>query len=95
MRRQYTGESNPQYLPTQQDYSTAPAASQSRQTVTNDYSEPVSAMANNSGFDFNPGYAQPSPPPAQTANGGKAYPGYRHYKPQLENESQPSNWSGI
>lgn len=72
-----------------------------------DTTSPVSPIQNTGGFDFSSGYSRPStshqteevsgaqmaPQTApQTANGGKAYPGYRPYKPQ--GTSQQDNWNG-
>ncbi|KAI0553584.1 hypothetical protein F4679DRAFT_426334 [Xylaria curta] len=59
---------------------------------------PTSPIRNNSGFDFNSGYARSdarsSPGPAQTANGGAAYPGYRSYKPAQDTRQQHT-WEGV
>ncbi|RYC57975.1 hypothetical protein CHU98_g8235 [Xylaria longipes] len=59
---------------------------------------PTSPIRNNSGFDFNSGYtrsdARSSPGPAQSANGGAAYPGYRTYKPAQDTQQQHP-WEGI
>ncbi|KAI0535699.1 hypothetical protein GGR58DRAFT_428031 [Xylaria digitata] len=55
---------------------------------------PTSPIRNNSGFDFNSGYSRSSPAPAQSANGGTAYPGYRNYKP-AQNTQQQHAWEGL
>ncbi|KAI1128877.1 hypothetical protein F5Y10DRAFT_164157 [Nemania abortiva] len=59
---------------------------------------PTSPIRNNSGFDFNSGYTRPDSrsgqAPAQTANGGAAYPGYRSYKPAQDTRQQHA-WEGI
>ncbi|KAI1345201.1 hypothetical protein F5Y15DRAFT_20452 [Xylariaceae sp. FL0016] len=69
--------------------------------LTRQYSEattPTSPLQNSAGFDFQSGYARatPTPPPAasQTANGGKAYPGYRPYKAAGTQDAQQTNWNG-
>lgn len=59
---------------------------------------PTSPIRNNGGFDFNSGYSRPdsrgSPAPAQNANGGSAYPGYRNYKP-AQNSQPQQGWDRI
>ncbi|KAI0864124.1 hypothetical protein F4860DRAFT_430954 [Xylaria cubensis] len=59
---------------------------------------PTSPIRNNSGFDFNSGYARSdarsSPGPTQSANGGAAYPGYRSYKPAQDTRQQHT-WEGV
>ncbi|KAF2968043.1 hypothetical protein GQX73_g5477 [Xylaria multiplex] len=55
---------------------------------------PTSPIRNNGGFDFNSGYSRSSPAPAQSANGGTAYPGYRNYKP-AQNTQQQHAWEGL
>ncbi|KAI0910630.1 hypothetical protein F4823DRAFT_365670 [Ustulina deusta] len=61
-------------------------------------SPPASPIRNNSGFDFSSGYSRPdsrsSPAPAQSANGGTAYPGYRNYKPARDAQPQQA-WGGL
>ncbi|KAI0468593.1 hypothetical protein F4859DRAFT_193862 [Xylaria cf. heliscus] len=60
---------------------------------------PTSPIRNNSGFDFNSGYTRSdprsSPAPAQSANGGSAYPGYRSYKPAQDTQQQHHAWEGV
>ncbi len=81
-RRQFTGDNTQQYP--QPDYSSESIAPLTRPTPGLDNFEPSSPIRNNSGFDFTSGYSRPTSPAVQTANGGKAYPGYRPYKPQQD-----------
>lgn len=96
-RRQYTGDSTRQ--PYQREYSSESARPLARPSPGLDTSQPTSPINNNSGFDFVSGYsrATPTPPPTQTANGGKAYPGYRPYKPPQQEDQAPqqTGWSGV
>ncbi|KAI1168734.1 hypothetical protein F5B18DRAFT_193787 [Nemania serpens] len=59
---------------------------------------PASPIQNNGGFDFNSGYTRPDsrsgPGPAQSANAGGAYPGYRTYKPAQDTQQQHV-WEGL
>ncbi|KAK8095483.1 hypothetical protein PG999_013505 [Apiospora kogelbergensis] len=74
-RRQNTYDVTPQTAraPPQRSYTDVPP--------------PVSPIQNAGGFDFSSGYSRSddsaSPQPPQAANGGKAYPGYRTYKPAV------------
>ncbi|GAP86080.1 putative fibroin-3 related protein [Rosellinia necatrix] len=88
----------PQYPATSQEYSNDSHESYANQTPEQYVRPPppTSPIRNNSGFDFNSGYSRPgsraSPAPAQTANGGTAYPGYRAYKPA--SDAQSHTWGG-
>ncbi|KAI1208766.1 uncharacterized protein F4807DRAFT_429314 [Annulohypoxylon truncatum] len=61
---------------------------------------PVSPIQNTGGFDFSSGYSRPSTAtpvqtaPAQAANGGTAYPGYRTYRPPGGGAQQQDSWNG-
>lgn len=97
-RRQYTGGSTHQYQP-QREYSSDSVRPLARPSPGLDNSQPSSPITNNSGFDFTSGFSRPTPtpPPTQTANGGKAYPGYRPYKPPQQEDQAPqqTGWSGV
>lgn len=97
-RRQFTGDSTLQHPQPQRDFSES-AMPLTRPSPGPVESPPISPIQNVGGFDFISGHSRPTPtpPPAQTANGGKAYPGYRPYKPPQKDEQGPpqNEWNII
>lgn len=92
-QRQYTTDSQAAYPPgPQRQYSNDSQQPLTRPGHEQQYSEHESPISNTGGFDFNSGYSRAenvsrhdSPAPQQTT-GGSAYPGYRPYKPQQQQD---------